>query len=272
MGRTIGIGLIAVLACTLTSAPVRGGDDAAEFFESKVRPLLATHCISCHGPAKHKAGLRLDTAEGVKKGGESGPLLTPGKPEASRLVDAVKYHDDTLQMPPKGKLASPDIDAISRWVKDGAVWPEIKASARVAVDTGKKVSAEDRAFWSFRPVKAVEAPKVKDAEWSKSPIDRFLFVALEAKGLTPSPRADKRALIRRLTFDLTGLPPRRSRRSSKTSRPRLMRRSSTACWFHPATASAGRGTGSTWPATARTRPTPSRPAFSRRATSIATGL
>src|SRR3954447_23521710 len=102
MGRIIGIGLAALLLPA--SLAMAAGDDRAEFFEAKVRPVLETRCVSCHGPDKQKAGLRLDTPDGMKKGGESGPVVTPGKPEASRLVEAVTYHDDTLQMPPKGKL------------------------------------------------------------------------------------------------------------------------------------------------------------------------
>ena len=122
MGRIIGIGLAALLVPAIAA-----GDDA-EFFEAKVRPVLATHCVSCHGPEKQKAGLRLDTPEGMKKGGESGPVVSPGKPEASRLVEAITYHDDSLQMPPKRKMGDPEIEALTRWVKAGALWPEPKAT------------------------------------------------------------------------------------------------------------------------------------------------
>ncbi len=201
MGRIIGIGLAALLV-----PAVAAGDDA-EFFEAKVRPVLATHCVSCHGPEKQKAGLRLDTPEGMKKGGESGPVVSPGKPEASRLVEAITYHDDSLQMPPKRKMGDPEIEALTRWVKAGALWPEPKATRSAADVKAGAVSAKDREFWSFRPVKKVEPPPAKDAAWSTSPIDRFLLAAMDGKGHAPAPRADKRTLIRRATFDLTGLPP-----------------------------------------------------------------
>ena len=204
MGRIIGIGLAALLVAAPLA--IAAGDDA-EFFEAKVRPVLATRCVSCHGPDKQKAGLRLDTPDGMKKWGESRPVESTGKPEASRLVEAVTYHDDSLQMPPKGKLPDVEIEALTRWVKAGAVWSEPKETRSAAAEKGGTVSAKDREFWSFRPVKKVEPPKVKDAAWSKSAIDRFLFAAMEAKGLAPAPRADKRTLIRRVTFDLTGLPP-----------------------------------------------------------------
>ncbi|HEY2154104.1 MAG TPA: DUF1549 domain-containing protein, partial [Isosphaeraceae bacterium] len=201
MGRIIGIGLTALLLPAIAA-----GDDA-EFFEARVRPVLATHCVSCHGPEKQKAGLRLDTPEGMKKGGESGPVVSPGKPEASRLVEAITYHDDSLQMPPKRKMGDPEIEALTRWVKAGALWPEPKATRSAADVRAGAIAAKDREFWSFRPVKKVEPLAVKDAAWSKSPIDRFLFEAMEKKGLPPAARADKRTLIRRVTFDLTGLPP-----------------------------------------------------------------
>jgi cytochrome c553 len=201
MGRIIGIGLAALLVPAIAA-----GDDA-EFFEAKVRPVLAAHCVSCHGPEKQKAGLRLDTPEGMKKGGESGPVVSPGKPEASRLVEAISYHDDSLQMPPKRKMGDPEIETLTRWVKSGALWPEPKATRSASDAKGGAVSAKDREFWSFRPVKKVEPPPVKDAAWSRSPIDRFLFATMDARGLSPAPRADKRTLIRRVTFDLTGLPP-----------------------------------------------------------------
>ena len=202
MGRIIGIGL----AAFALTASARAADDA-EFFESKVRPVLASRCVSCHGPEKQKAGLRLDTPHGMKKGGESGPVISPGKPEASRLVEAITYHDDSLQMPPKGKMPEVEIEALTRWIKAGAVWPEPKATRSASNEKAGAVSASDRAFWSFQPVRKVEPPSVKDAGWSKSPIDRFLFASMEKKGLSPAPRADKRTLIRRVTFDLTGLPP-----------------------------------------------------------------
>jgi len=207
MGLMLRIGLILVASASLAPSEVWAGDDGSEFFETKVRPVLATHCVSCHGPKKQKAGLRLDSAEGLKQGGESGPVVSPGSPEKSRLVEAVTYHDADLQMPPKGKLADGEIEAITRWVKAGAVWPEAIKESMPTVEKSLAAPVGDRGFWSFQPVKKVEPPVVADAIWAKSPIDRFLRASMEQKGLTPARLADKPTLIRRATFDLTGLPP-----------------------------------------------------------------
>src|SRR5262245_10926045 len=180
---------------------------AADHFESKVRPLLAEHCTRCHGPDKQRGGLRLDSARALAKGGESGPVVVPGQPDESRLVEAVRYAGD-LKMPPKGKLSEADLTALVAWVRDGAVWPEAVGTAKpAATDRRALVTDEDRAFWAFRPVRDPVPPAVRDESWPASPLDRFILAGLEAAGLRPAPQADRRTLIRRLTFDLTGLPP-----------------------------------------------------------------
>jgi hypothetical protein len=197
-----------------------GGDVAApldpakiDFFESKVRPVLVANCLECHGPNKHKSDLRLDSREAMLKGGETGPAVVPGKPQESLLVEAIHY-DGTIQMPPRGKLSKQDVAALAEWVRQGAPWPQPRHDAArrrpppSSPEPGQSaISAKDRDFWSFRSVREPLPPAVHDESWPRSPIDRFVLSSLEAAGLTPSPPADKRALIRRVTFDLIGLPP-----------------------------------------------------------------
>ncbi|MGE3820613.1 MAG: PSD1 and planctomycete cytochrome C domain-containing protein, partial [Isosphaeraceae bacterium] len=204
--RTIWVG-VAVL--TLVGS-ARAEDRAAlDHFEAKVRPLLVEHCARCHGAEKQKGGLRLDSAEALARGGETGPVVVPGDPDQSRLIEAVQYADD-LRMPPKGKLAESEVAALRAWVRNGAVWPSAKdqpGTADLQPDRRAIVTEEDRAFWAFRPVVDPAPPTVRDRAWIESPIDRFILARLEDAGLRPSPAADRRTLIRRLTFDLTGLPP-----------------------------------------------------------------
>ena len=212
MGRTI---ILIAVAAWIGSTPA-SADDApsakadpalVEFFEGKVRPVLEAHCINCHGPTKQKAGLRLDSRASLMRGGDSGPAVEVGRPEASRLIEAVNHSVD-LQMPPKGKLKEPEVAALSRWVRDGAVWPEATAEVRPATAASEsKITAADRDFWAFRPIENPPVPSVKDDSWPKGAIDRFVLAELEAKGLRPVGPADKRSLIRRATFDLIGLPP-----------------------------------------------------------------
>ncbi len=177
----------------------------AEFFEKKVRPLLFDNCFGCHGAAKANGGLRLDSLAAMVKGGSSGSsVLTPGSPEKSRIVSVLSY-SDAIKMPPSGKLKADEIEILTRWVKIGAPWP---GSKPLTTKPGEfEITPEQRQFWSFKPVKLPAVPKVKRAWWVQSPIDAFIMQKLEAKGLKPSPPADRRTLIRRATYDLTGLPP-----------------------------------------------------------------
>ena len=211
MGQTII--LIALLAASgpalADDAPPTRPDPAlVEFFERKVRPVLEAHCIACHGPSKQKAGLRLDSRAALMMGGESGPTVEPGKPEASRLIEAIDHSSD-LRMPPKGKLKPAEVEALSRWVRDGMIWPESTVEARptAAAALSGRVTADDRTYWAFRPVERPSPPAVRDEAWPKGAVDRFVLAEQEAKGLHPVATADRRALIRRATFDLIGLPP-----------------------------------------------------------------
>jgi mono/diheme cytochrome c family protein len=181
----------------------------AEFFETKVRPLLFSRCFSCHGAKQQMGSLRLDGPDYLLKGGSRGPAIVPGDADKSLLVQAIHY-DTALKMPPTGKLKPDEIAILTDWVKMGAPWPGTKVSteARKAALTGEYVITDaQRHFWSFLPVHMPTLPKVKNAAWVQSPIDRFILAKLEPKGLKPAPPADRRILIRRATLDLIGLPP-----------------------------------------------------------------
>ncbi len=179
---------------------------AQEFFENEVRPLLVEHCQKCHSDNKPKGGLRLTSRDAVLKGGDSGPAAVPGKPHDSLLIQAVRYND-TPQMPPKRKLSDQQIAILTRWVQLGLPWPQKTVRATTEANGTFQISEEQRRFWSFQPMKVVPPPKVYDAAWTKSEIDRYILAGLEARGLRPAKPADKRTLLRRVTFDLTGLPP-----------------------------------------------------------------
>jgi hypothetical protein len=172
----------------------------AEFFETKVRPVLAEHCYSCHGPKKHQAGLRLDNKVAAFVGSDEGPVLVPGQPEKSRLIKAIRHEGD-IKMPPKGKLPAQAIEDLTTWIKLGAVWPE--------GNTAAKISGDDawRKHWAFQPVRKPPLPKVKNQAAVRTPIDAFILAKLGGVGLTPNPQADRRTLLRRAKFDLLGLPP-----------------------------------------------------------------
>jgi hypothetical protein len=177
-----------------------------EFFEKEIRPLLAEKCLSCHGGGKVKGGLRLTSKAGLLKGGESGPAVVPGKPDQSLLIHAVRYLD-TPRMPPTEKLKEREIALLTRWVEMGAPYPDAGATTTGAGGKTFQITEEQRRFWSFQPIQDVTAPAVRDEKWPRSEVDRFILAALEAKGLKPAAPLEKRALLRRATFDLTGLPP-----------------------------------------------------------------
>src|SRR5262245_48016971 len=176
--------------------PAPADPEKVEFFEKKVRPVLADHCYKCHGPqGKVKGGLRLDSAAGMTKGGTSGPVVVAGDPDASLLVKAVRYGDPDLQMPPKDKLPDAAVASIVAWVKMGAPLPTVPAAGASAVDWKR--------HWAFLPPRASPLPAIARAGWALNEVDRFILAKLEEKGLGPSPAADKITLIRRATFDLT---------------------------------------------------------------------
>ncbi|HZO52107.1 MAG TPA: DUF1549 domain-containing protein, partial [Bryobacteraceae bacterium] len=179
-------------------------NDDAEFFESKIRPLLAENCHACHtGGAL--GGLRLDSREGILKGGKSGKVVVEGKPEESLLMQAVRRTHIRLKMPPVGPLAKEQVDALEEWIRRGVPWPEKKEQIVSTADS--KITPEQRAFWSFQPLKRVAPPRVTDTAWPRNDIDRFILAKLEAANLKPVGPASKRTWLRRVTLDLTGLPP-----------------------------------------------------------------
>ena len=182
--------------CMLLVASRTWGDPKTDFFEAKIRPVLATHCFECHGN-KEKGGLKLDSREAILKGGDSGPVVVPGKPKESLLLKAVRHEDEDLQMPPKKKLPGHVVADLKRWIREGAVWPEGKA---IGFATGK-ITDEQRRHWAYQPLKGNTAA---DGEGF---IDARVRLQLEEQGLETVGLANRRTLIRRVTFDLTGLPP-----------------------------------------------------------------
>jgi hypothetical protein len=179
-------------------------DDKA-FFEKEVAPILAANCMECHSADKAKGKLVLADRSGFQKGGRKGALVSADKPDESLLLRALS-HDEALKMPPKTKLPQKEIDVLTRWVKAGAPWPEgvVVAAKEPKV---RVITDEDRNYWAYRPVKPPDVPAVKNKKWVSNPVDAFILAKLEEKGLTPAAPADRLALIRRATYDLTGLPP-----------------------------------------------------------------
>jgi hypothetical protein len=181
--------------------------DQVEFFEKKIRPILVERCYKCHSAAaeKIKAGLLLDSRDGMLKGGESGPAIVPGDPDKSILIRAIRQVDE-LRMPVKEKLPDEQIADFVAWVKMGAPDPRISTPGAAAVRAATPSLAEARKFWAFQPPREAMPPIVRTA-WGRTPIDNFILAKLEEKKMAPAPEADRRTLLRRVTIDLTGLPP-----------------------------------------------------------------
>ncbi|MBC8352838.1 MAG: PSD1 domain-containing protein [Planctomycetes bacterium] len=193
--------MVIILMCAVLAAeePVRVQPPTPEqlrFFETTVRPLLAERCLKCHGDKKQWGGLRLDSREALLQGGESGAAIVPGEPDKSLLIRAVRQVDDDLKMPKDNKLAERQIAALVRWIEIGAPFPEVTTPR-----------TRDPNHWAFQPPVEQPVPTVDDPQWPQSALDSFILAKLEAAGLSPATRADKRTLIRRATLDLIGLPP-----------------------------------------------------------------
>ena len=198
------IGCIATLAmCFAPSSVAQDGD----LFEKRIRPILANRCYPCHGPhaGSGQAGLRLDSLAGMLAGGRSGPAVVPGQAQSSLLIHAIN-HDTSLQMPPKEKLPLAEVNLLTKWVDEGAVWPNAGSLPQRRADQERTGEAdfteEERSHWAFQPVREPAVP-----QGGRTPIDAFVLRRLAEKRLHPAARADKRTLIRRATFDLHGLPP-----------------------------------------------------------------
>lgn len=197
------LGLLGLAVAAGLVPPMGGATPGASdlaFFEAQVRPLLERRCYSCHSTAqgKVKAGLELDWKGGWEKGGDSGPALIPGAPDKSLLIKAVRYADPDLQMPPKGeRLSSAEVATLVSWVQRGA--PDSR--------TERSSGHDPKAHWAFKPVREPAIPSVKEPGWIATPVDAFILSKLEEVGLSHAPEADRSTLIRRLYFDLIGLPP-----------------------------------------------------------------
>jgi hypothetical protein len=201
--RFLGFVLPLLACCSISSAAEPGID----FFEKKVRPVLVQSCYPCHSleAKKQRGGLALDSRDALRKGGDTGPAIIPGKPAESLLLKAVRYREDGLRMPPKGKLPDTVIADLEKWIALGAPDPHDKV---VPTAGGKGIDVEEgRRFWCFQPPRRRPVPTVIEAAWPRCDIDRFILARLEAKGLRPVADADRATLIRRAYFDLSGLPP-----------------------------------------------------------------
>jgi hypothetical protein len=187
-------------ALLLGTFPLLGQQDGPAFFETNIRPILVRQCLGCHSAESQPVmgGLRLDTREAAIKGGSRGAAIVPGKPADSLLLKAIRHTAGALRMPPGPKMKDADVALLATWVEMGAPWGA--ATTEATKPTQEK-------FWAFVPPVQPAVPAVKDKSWVRSPIDSFVLAALEAKGLTPAKPADKRTLIRRASYDLTGLPP-----------------------------------------------------------------
>ncbi len=205
-------GAVDAVAVAVDSPPPPLDHDTLLFFENEVRPLLAQNCYECHGPDldKVKSGLRMSGRTALLRGGEHGPAIVPGLPDDSRLIEAVRWVNADLSMPPKRKLDGAQIETLVKWVTLGAPWPgDESGGADGAADEeshGPDLQA-GREWWSFRPVVRPEPPAVAASALVANPIDAFVLARLEAQGLQPNPRADRATLARRAWFDLLGLPP-----------------------------------------------------------------
>lgn len=205
------LGLLLAAALCQSVVAAESAPEALEFFEKRIRPILVEHCYECHSGASKEpgGGLQVDSRESLLEGGDSGTAIVPGAPEKSLLLLAVRQTDKDLRMPPEGKLSETQIADLATWIKNGVVDPRprvTRAAGRPAPRYGMSLE-EGRKFWSFQPVQDPPTPAVKDAAWPKTAVDHFILARLEQAGVSPAAPADKQTLLRRVTFDLTGLPP-----------------------------------------------------------------
>lgn len=208
MVRTL-FAVFAVVAAIVAFAGALVADDKpdADFFEKKVRPILANNCYNCHSASTNsQGGLRVDDRNGLIQGGGRGPAIVPGNPEKSRMIQAVRQTNDNLKMPPKAKLTDDEIADLTKWIADGAPWPEVKLPASIGKSAAEyeKLRSE---HWAWQPLRPAPAPAVRDVAWGRDELDRFILAKLEERGLQPVADATRLVLIRRVKFDLTGLPP-----------------------------------------------------------------
>ena len=203
--------LAAILGILLLSGGVLHGiqptTEQTKFFESKVRPLLAKNCYQCHSEQAKilYSNLRVDGRATLLNGGARGPAIVPGDPDSSQLIQAVRY--EKLEMPPGGRLSADQIEVLVKWVEMGAPWPDLELPDGAKIPTGQMNFAASDSHWAWKPVQKVSPPPVRDNTWPTDPIDNFVLKKLEAAGLKLSSDADRYTLLRRVYFDLIGLPP-----------------------------------------------------------------
>jgi Protein of unknown function (DUF1553)/Protein of unknown function (DUF1549)/Planctomycete cytochrome C len=189
-----------LLASLVLAGALRADEASESFFETRIRPILATECLPCHGGKKTENGLKVDSRESLLRGGDRGPAIVAGEPEKSLLVRAIRYGDDELKMPPKRHLSAEVASAFAQWIAEGAVWPNPK----VTKPPGQGPQADRH--WAFQRIKAIAPPPDPTGE-SSGPIDRFVAAERNKASLPPVRPADRRTLIRRVTYNLIGLPP-----------------------------------------------------------------
>jgi len=232
LGFALGVGF-AVVACCGTGRPA-GAETAPtvenlhqQFFESRVRPLLSTRCQECHGDGIAEAGLRLDSRKALIRGADSGPVVVPGKAAESRLLAVVRHADD-IAMPPDGKLSDDEISVLETWISAGAPWSgpggdnDTSTPAAGPVDMQRRLEDALQNHWAFQPLMRHDPPapaSQSPPEWAHSRIDRFILAAATAAGVSPSPAASPRDLVRRVWFDLTGMPPPAAEVDAFAARP-----------------------------------------------------
>ena len=197
--------LLALSSCSFLASAPAPPPNTPEFFETRIRPILANNCYGCHTNSA-LGGLRLDSREALLKGGTTGTSLVPGNVEKSLLITAVLQTGE-LKMPKGSKLKPAEIEDLTAWVKAGAIWPASSVPVTVSKTGEYVITPQQRSFWSYQPLKATPVPTVQNTAWAKTEIDRFILARLEKDNLKPVRAADKRTLLRRSTLDLTGIPP-----------------------------------------------------------------
>ncbi len=200
LGTVVSVLTLGMSAMSAQSQPTTSVD-----FRGQVLPLLQKRCFACHSHAgKIQGGLALDSRSGWEVGGDHGPALVPGDPEKSLLIKAIRFKDGNLQMPPNGKLPAEEIALLEQWIRQGA--PDPRSTTATVTKKGIDLQ-KGRQFWAFRPLGNPALPTVRDKNWARDPVDRFILARLEKSNLRPTGDADRHTWLRRVTFDLTGLPP-----------------------------------------------------------------
>ncbi|MBT5017520.1 MAG: DUF1549 domain-containing protein, partial [Planctomicrobium sp.] len=199
--------LVFALCSTVTPLSLIAQDEAGiQFYKETVEPIFVKNCFKCHGNGKAKGGLSLYTRDSVLKGGESGPAVDLEDNDFSIIIDALNY--ESYEMPPSGKLPQEQIDSVAKWIKMGAPMPKRTDVIEIKEEHGPpEVNDENRNHWSFRPLQRPVTPDVKNKDWQQNPLDAFVLHQLQEEGLSPNPPADKHVLVRRVYYNLTGLPP-----------------------------------------------------------------